>query len=252
MHYDIDGLVNIDIVQQVQEKWNAFDMEHVLYSKAFNSISTELTSNNYKSIEFTYCGYLNCSASVDLYHLFDSPYVQRYIKLLRSVSTHRFEEFNRELKDVSTTIGINSTTEFASIQIPDLTLGTVTGSMLGVQGTSAASSSWEHQSLFFRWECSAMYCTPANNESLPSILLKAVQLELEERGRHYYRRFQDVAKSVLKQTVTRTVDAFMSEITYQLQNIELQISNWEGSNIDSMYKQYTLLEADISLLQNVI
>eukprot|EP00597_Dinobryon_sp_UTEXLB2267_P011603 CAMPEP_0170131630 /NCGR_PEP_ID=MMETSP0020_2-20130122/23379_1 /TAXON_ID=98059 /ORGANISM="Dinobryon sp., Strain UTEXLB2267" /LENGTH=1216 /DNA_ID=CAMNT_0010366775 /DNA_START=1200 /DNA_END=4847 /DNA_ORIENTATION=+ len=249
-HYDLDVMVHDDIIQQVNEKWNAFEVDNALLSKAYNSISTELISDNYQSIDFTYCGYLNCSASVNLYHIFDSPYVQRYIKLLRATSNRRFEEFHLELKTMSASIGVGSITEFASIQVPDLSMGTITGSMLGVQGTSTASPTWEHQSLYFRWECNAKYCTPANNESLPSVLLKSVELELEERNRYYSQQFQKVAAAFVTLSVVRAMDAFLSEINYQLQNIELQIANWEGSNIDSLYKQYTLLEADTYLLQN--
>jgi hypothetical protein len=80
----------------------------------------------------------------------------------------------------------------------------------------------------------------------------AVEAELDGRSRYYSQQFQKAANIVVNRTVVRALDTFSSKISYQLQNIEFQFTNWEGSNIDSLYKQYTLLEADVSLLQHEV
>ena len=244
-------VVTHSIMHTFRQKWRELAVDSILRRRALDKIADDLSRKKFDSVEFTYCGYLICSANVDLYELYDIPLLERFVTLTQREVNLQLAEFHANLTSISLAIGVDSLLDYPKIQaaaFPLLQISNLTGSMLGIHSTSLASASWEHDSLFYRWACDADQCHSTN---LTAIIHDAVKSKLVEKSRSYKAAFQQSVEGMLTASLSKAVRALQEEIQLQIRNVDARLSKWYDSKIEVFVEELKALDDDAKFLSTV-
>ena len=244
LFFNITEIVSEVILSTFKEKWRDLAVDTNLKKSLEKQLKDEFAKKDYSSVEFTYCGYLRCSAFMDLHKLYDIPLVQKFVTLFQAEVGAQLFQLEDLIKNNATELQIHRLFDYPSVQASRLKLrgiGELTGTVLGMQATSIAAATWEHESLYYRWECNEHQC---KNSSMNDILLDATGKKLKDTSKAYKETFRQKVTSLFEASLSKDIAEFQQEIDLQIRNIEDRIRKWGESKFGGFADELKALEDD--------